>query len=93
MDTSFPNAPPRQSDLDPELFAWALEVDMIDSVLVIEPSYHVESAPALHFARRVTVPGGTERILSEGHWRVRSWLPWSWGRVARADLDVPAEDS
>jgi len=73
--------------LEPEAFMWALHVAILEAVLVIEPGHRVESPPALHYARRVTIPGSTERILSEGGWQVRSWFPRSWGEVARCDLD------
>jgi hypothetical protein len=71
----------------PEQFAWAVYIERLHVVVVLEPSYAMNAPPGLHLAlsaSRQSVDG----VLVGNGWTPRVWLPRNWGRVVRVDLEL-----
>ena len=67
----------RAGDLEPGLFAWAVAVEHLRVLLVVEPSYRMDSPPGVHLA--VTArPVDADEVLAANGWTARAWLPRSW---------------
>jgi hypothetical protein len=66
---------------------WALEVDRLGAVLVVELGSIVDGPPVLHLARTIVIPDSIDRVLAQNGWAPGAWLTRTWGRVARVNID------
>ena len=80
MSTILPERPA------PQTFAWALLIDHARLVVVVEPSYSMDAPPGLHLALSAS-RNTVDTVLAGNGWTARAWLPRSWGRIARVDLE------
>ncbi len=66
MNASSPDpSRPVNGQLEPLMVAWALDVEPLGVVLVVETAYLVDAPLGVHLALPVVVPGSVERLLSE----------------------------
>jgi hypothetical protein len=81
----FPSSSRSCEPLRPRAVVWALQIEALDAVVVVEPGYPPDSPPVVHLARQIIIPGSVDRLLKDAHWRARTWLARPFGAVARCD--------
>ena len=87
MSNILPESP---SDLAPDdMYVWALFIDHVRLVVVVESGYSLDAPVSLHLALSATKRSVNE-VLANNGWTPRAWLPHSWGRLARVDLEEGA---